>query len=122
MKRSGSGTGRTSRWRFFPAPRVCLRTLPETIRDLCVRAYRVLGCRDWSRIDVRLDATGHPHILEINPLPGILPRPEDNSCFPKAARAAGMTYAQLINAVLDIAMKRCGVDAVGRSSVPVPEQ
>lgn len=104
----------------------CPARLPEHIaagiRALCVHAYRVLGCRDWSRIDVRLDAAGHPHILEINPLPGILPRPEDNSCFPKAARAAGMTYAQLINAVLDIAMARCGVVAGGRSSVPVPEQ
>jgi D-alanine-D-alanine ligase len=104
----------------------CPARLPENvangIRELCVRAYRVLGCRDWSRIDVRLDAAGHPHILEINPLPGILPRPEDNSCFPKAARAAGMTYAQLINAVLDIAMARCGVVAGGLSSVPVPEQ
>jgi D-alanine-D-alanine ligase len=88
------------------------------IRDLCVRAYRVLGCRDWSRVDVRMDAAGKPHILEINPLPGILPRPEDNSCFPKAARAAGMTYAQLINTVLEIAMARCGVPA----SAVVPEQ
>ena len=60
---------------------------------VCRRTYRVLRCRDWTRIDVRLDAAGVPHILEVNPLPGILPRPEDNSCFPKAARAAGMTYS-----------------------------
>ena len=38
-----------------------------------LRAYRVLGCRDWSRIDVRLDAAGVPNIVEVNPLPGILP-------------------------------------------------
>jgi D-alanine-D-alanine ligase len=43
-------------------------------------------------------------------LPGILPRPEDNSCFPKAARATGMSYNQLINAVLDIACKRYGLE------------
>jgi len=42
-------------------------------------------------------------------LPGILPRPEDNSCLPKAARAAGLSYDGLINAVVDIAMKRCGI-------------
>ena len=52
---------------------------------------------------------GRAHIIEINPLPGILPKPEDNSCFPKAARAAGMSYNQLINAVLDIALQRCGL-------------
>ncbi len=51
--------------------------------------------------------------MEINPLPGILPKPEDNSCFPKAARAAGMSYNQLINAVLDIAMVRCGLTVPG---------
>jgi D-alanine-D-alanine ligase len=83
--------------------------LREEIESICTRAYRVLRCRDWSRIDVRLDTRGNPHILEINPLPGILPRPEDNSCFPKAARAAGMSYNQLINSVLDIAMMRCGI-------------
>lgn len=81
----------------------------EAIVTLCMRAYRVLRCRDWTRVDVRMDAHGRPHILELNPLPGILPRPEDNSCFPKAARSAGMTYNELINTVLDIAMQRCGV-------------
>jgi D-alanine-D-alanine ligase len=55
---------------------------------------------------VRLDDRNRPHILELNPLPGILPRPEENSCFPKAARAAGMAYDQLINTVLDIACWR----------------
>jgi D-alanine-D-alanine ligase len=82
--------------------------LRKEIEELCLGAYRVLRCRDWSRIDVRCDASGRPTILELNPLPGILPRPEDNSCFPKAARAAGMTYNQLINRVLDCALARAG--------------
>ena len=59
---------------------------------------------------MRLDAVGRPQIIELNPLPGILPKPEDNSCFPKAARAAGLTYSQLINSVLDIASKRYGIN------------
>jgi D-alanine-D-alanine ligase len=65
-----------------------------------------LRCRDWSRIDVRLDKNGIPNIIEINPLPGILPKPEDNSCYPKAARAAGMSYDEMLNCVLDEACKR----------------
>jgi D-alanine-D-alanine ligase len=89
--------------------------LTRAVEELCLRAYRILRCRDWARIDVRLDRQGQPQILEINPLPGILPRPEDNSCFPKAARTAGMTYNQLINGVLDLAMERCGVAAQGHS-------
>jgi D-alanine-D-alanine ligase len=44
--------------------------------------------------------------VELNPLPGILPDPRDNSCVPMAARAAGMTYEQLIQSVADIAWRR----------------
>ena len=92
--------------KIFKCPARLDAELRTEIESICLRAYSILRCRDWCRIDVRLDAAGRPHILELNPLPGILPRPEDNSCFPKAARAAGMSYSQLINAVLDIACKR----------------
>jgi len=94
---------------IFTCPASIDATLRGEIENICRGAYRILNCRDWSRIDMRLDGEGRPDILEVNPLPGILPKPEDNSCFPKAARAAGMSYNQLINTVLDIAMKRCGV-------------
>jgi len=92
--------------KIFECPARLSESLKTDIENACLRAYSVLRCRDWCRIDVRLDGSGRPHILELNPLPGILPKPEDNSCFPKAARAAGMSYSQLINAVLDIACKR----------------
>jgi len=74
-----------------------------------LRTYRVLGCRDWSRIDVRLDDAGVPNIVEVNPLPGILPDPADNSCLPKAARAAGLSYDALIQAALLHAADRAGL-------------
>ncbi len=95
--------------RVFECPARLEDGLRREIEEKCLKAYRVLRCRDWARIDVRLDGLNRPHILEVNPLPGILPRPEDNSCFPKAARAAGMSYNQLINAVLDIACQRYGL-------------
>src|SRR5207302_557106 len=94
---------------IFQCPARIPSTLAEAIEDVVLRAYRVLGCRDWSRIDVRLDAGGVPNIVEVNPLPGILPNPEDNSCLPKAARAAGMTYDDLIQAALLHAAARAGV-------------
>jgi D-alanine-D-alanine ligase len=94
---------------IFECPAKLEPGLESEISLLCLSAYRILCCRDWSRIDVRLDQSGRPHIIEINPLPGILPKPEDNSCFPKAARASGMTYSQLINSVLDIALARCDI-------------
>lgn len=79
------------------------------IENISKRAFQVLGCRDWCRIDVRLDAAGEPCILELNPLPGIIPDPKINSCFPKAARAAGMTYDDLLLSVLNAARERLGL-------------
>jgi len=94
---------------IFDCPANLEPGLHAEIERTCLDAYRVLSCRDWARIDVRLDRRGVPNILEVNPLPGILPKPEDNSCFPKAARAAGMSYQQLIQTVLEIAFERCGL-------------
>jgi D-alanine-D-alanine ligase len=96
--------------KIFECPAAVSAELKDEIENACLRAYSVLRCRDWCRIDVRLDASGRPYILELNPLPGILPRAEDNSCFPKAAKAAGMRYSQLVNIVLDIACKRYGLE------------
>jgi D-alanine-D-alanine ligase len=94
---------------IFECPASIEGALQSAIEALTLRAYDALGCRDWSRIDVRLDAEGVPHILEINPLPGILPNAEDNSCLPKAAAAAGLTYDELIQSCVMAAAKRQGV-------------
>ena len=94
---------------IFECPAHLTDGLRSEIETVCRHAYRVLRCRDWSRIDVRLDAAGKPHIIEVNPLPGILPNPEDNSCFPKAARVAGLSYQQLMQSVLALAAQRFGL-------------
>ncbi len=92
--------------RIFACPAELEPFLGRQIEELCKSAFLALGCRDWCRIDVRLDAQGRPHIIELNPLPGILPRPEQNSCFPKAARASGLSYDEMILAVVDAAVAR----------------
>jgi D-alanine-D-alanine ligase len=91
---------------IFACPARIPSALRKKIETLCLAAYSALRVRDWCRIDVRLDEHGAPHILELNPLPGILPNPDANSCFPKAARTAGISYVDLINRVLDIACRR----------------
>ena len=101
---------------IFTCPALLDATLQENIQDLCRRAFTVLGCRDWCRIDVRLDSSGAPHIIELNPLPGILPRPEQNSCFPKAARAAGLSYDELILAVVEAATERLNLTGTHHES------
>jgi len=91
-------------------PHECPARIPDTmarrIGDVAVAACRALGCRDWARVDVRLDAAGLPNVVEVNPLPGVIPDPRDNSCFPCAARAAGFTYDGLIQEVARLAWKR----------------
>jgi D-alanine-D-alanine ligase len=94
---------------IFECPARVDDALGSRIEQTALAAYRVLGCRDWSRVDVRLDAAGVPNVVEVNPLPGILPDPADNSCLPKAARAAGMSYDELIQACARHAAERQGV-------------
>lgn len=90
----------------FSCPAKIDSALEKKISDTVLRTYNVLRCKDWSRIDVRLDANNEPNIIEVNPLPGILPNPEENSCFPKAARTKGLNYDEMINKVLYVAAKR----------------
>ncbi len=94
---------------IFECPAPVSAPLAREIERVTLAAYRALGCRDWSRIDVRLDAKGAPNVVEVNPLPGILPDPQDNSCFPKAARAAGISYDQLIQSCLRLGAERQGI-------------
>jgi D-alanine-D-alanine ligase len=94
---------------IFECPARITRKLQASIERVTLDAFRVLGCRDWARIDVRLDSSGAPNIIEVNPLPGILPDPADNSCLPKAARAAGIGYEELIQSCLRYAAARQGL-------------
>ena len=67
---------------------VMLARLPRARLPRLVADRRPARCRRAS-----------PNVVEVNPLPGILPNPADNSCFPKAARAAGMSYDELIQSL-----------------------
>ena len=88
----------------------CPALVPNDMRDrivsIAVAAYGALGCRDWGRVDVRLDGNGTPHVIEVNPLPGVIPDAAENSCFPRAAATAGIAYDELIQRVVRIAWLR----------------
>ena len=94
---------------IFQCPARISVSLKMKIEALAKKTFCALECRDWCRIDIRLDEDKNPCILELNPLPGILPDPRQNSCFPKAARAAGLSYQEMILKVLSAAMKRWGL-------------
>ncbi len=80
--------------------------LAQRLEATGLAAFRALACRDWARIDLRLDAGRTPNVVEVNPLPGIIPNPADNSCFPRAAAAVGMSYDELIQSVVRTAWSR----------------
>jgi D-alanine-D-alanine ligase len=64
----------------------------EAIQEIVLKAYRVLGCRGWGRLDVMIDAaTRKPYLLEINTSPGMT----GHSLVPMSARAAGISYEDL---------------------------
>ncbi|NKE66243.1 D-alanine--D-alanine ligase [Ramlibacter sp. RBP-2] len=64
----------------------------EAIQEIVLKAYRVLGCRGWGRVDVMIDAaTRKPSLLELNTSPGMT----GHSLVPMSARAAGISYEDL---------------------------
>ena len=65
----------------------------DRIQELALAAYKALGCRTWGRADVMLDQkTGKPYLLEMNTSPGMT----SHSLVPMAAKAAGVSYADLV--------------------------
>jgi D-alanine-D-alanine ligase len=67
------------------------------IQDIVLKAYRVLGCRGWGRVDVMIDAaTRKPYLLEINTSPGMT----SHSLVPMSAKAAGISYEELCVRIL----------------------
>ena len=67
-----------------------------------LQAHRVLGCRDFSRVDIRLGPASRPAILEVNTIPGVTSR----SLLPMAAAKAGIDFPHLCDQLVRIAQKR----------------
>lgn len=82
------------------------KKLQKTIEEIALKTYNVLDCKDFTRMDIRLDSKGIPKVLDVNALPGLIPDPKENSRFPKSCYAIGMSYEKIIATVLKEAMKR----------------
>jgi len=67
------------------------------LQELCLAAFRALGCRGWGRVDLMLNRRGRPYLLEVNTSPGMT----DHSLVPMAARAIGMSYEDLCMRILE---------------------
>ena len=80
--------------------------LLKKIEEVALRSYRVLGCRDVSRVDIRVDEEETPYFLEINPLPGLSPVYGD---LPIMAGRMGWDYGRLVKTIFHHALKRNGL-------------
>jgi D-alanine-D-alanine ligase len=85
----------------------------QTLRSHALTAYRLLGCRDFARIDFRLDAAGQPRFLECNPLPGLNPDSSDIVILSRlAAHDRDAVYDRLVQGILRDAVQRYGMSVV----------
>lgn len=85
--------------------------LARHISDICVRAYRALGCEGWGRADVILDAQGRAWLLEMNTSPGMT----GHSLVPMAAKSIGMSYPDLCMHILADACCKVGHQTLKKS-------
>jgi D-alanine-D-alanine ligase len=86
--------------------------LTRRIQDAALGAFRAVGGRDYSRVDVIVRSSGEPVVLEVNTLPGMTA----TSLLPKAAAAAGMNYEELCQRMIELALKRSTTKAQARRS------
>ncbi|SDS30387.1 D-alanine-D-alanine ligase [Halopseudomonas sabulinigri] len=66
------------------------------LAELSLRAFNAVGCRGWGRVDVMQDEAGRFYLLEVNTVPGMT----DHSLVPMAAKATGMSFTDLVLAIL----------------------
>jgi len=85
---------------FCPAP--FDPPLTARIQQAALGAFHAVGGRDYARVDVMVQPDGDPFVLEVNTLPGMT----DLSILPEAAAAAGLSYPQLCQRMLDLALNR----------------
>lgn len=76
--------------------------LTSLISEIALDAYNVVGCSDYGRAEVRVDAKGNPFVLEVNPNPSIGP----TDCVPQVAKLAGMDYGDFLEEVLRLTIRR----------------
>lgn len=76
--------------------------LATSLRDISLATFRACQCRDYARVDLRIDRSGQPFVLEINSMPGLA---MCNS-YALAAKTAGHSYSSLINSIVNVAHTR----------------
>lgn len=74
----------------------------KKVKSIAAKAYAETGCRGLARVDMMLDEAGEPFVIEINTSPGMT----ETSLFPDAARAAGISFPELCETLVDLALEK----------------
>ncbi|MER8389335.1 ATP-grasp domain-containing protein [Mesorhizobium sp. M1380] len=77
-------------------------SLATLLQEISVASFRACECRDYARVDLRIDRSGQPFVLEINSMPGL----SLQSPYTTAAMTAGHSYSSIVNRILDVAHTR----------------
>jgi len=78
------------------------KKIKKKITTIAHEAFNALSCRDYARVDVRLDKSGKPYVIEVNPNPDI----SEDSGFARASAAKGISYPELLNTIANFAINR----------------
>ncbi|MBM3245113.1 MAG: ATP-grasp domain-containing protein [Candidatus Omnitrophica bacterium] len=85
---------------------ICPARIPADLKnklsEYAMRTYNAVECRDFGRVDFRVDANGNVYVLEINPLPSL----STEDVFPLVAKEVGLSYNQIIGKILKVAFER----------------
>jgi D-alanine-D-alanine ligase len=76
--------------------------LKKKLTELALKTYQAVECRDFGRVDFRVDHEGNPYVLEINPLPSL----STEDVFMLVAKNIGITYEEMIGKIVNSALKR----------------
>ena len=91
---------------YHRTPSICpaplSKRLEKEVREIALRAYQVMGCRDYARIDLRLDKQKRPFVLEVNPNPHL----SEGMGFMRSAESGGLSFGQTLKKIVELAWNR----------------
>lgn len=76
--------------------------LERKIKEIAVSCYKIMGCRDYARVDIRIDMDGNPYVLEVNPNPDL----SRDAGFMRSASVFGLTPSETIVKIAEVAIER----------------
>ncbi len=78
------------------------KRVQRKVEEVSIRAYQITGCRDYARLDIRLDKHNRPHVLEVNPNPDLT----EGVSYMESAENAGLGFGKTLRMIVEFALAR----------------